>query len=178
MQTFQYPNLVSGTDEWTDWCTPEVGKENSGFTIACISLPRPIAQDDVVCVSVDFEFDKLDLTGDEAIVHPQGAVDGSWHYFNPFVHAIKIARRDLFSSRPGVLDGETEVVNTFRVDSYSYATEPDSWVQSPVGHSVFEFGMRADHCGGGRLRARRLMVTLNGDGVPHAWAPASGEVWP
>ena len=27
-----------------------------------------------------------------------------------------------------------------------------------------------------RIRARRLMVTLNGDGVPHAWAPAEGEV--
>lgn len=149
MQTFQYPNLVSGTDKWTDWWTPEVGMDNSTLSIATIELPRPIAQDDVVCVSVDFEFDKLDLTGDEAIVNPQGAVDGSWHYLNPFTYAVLGARSDLFSSRPGVLDGETEVVNTFRVDSYSYTTEADSWAQSPVGRSVFNFGLRANYCGGG-----------------------------
>jgi hypothetical protein len=178
MQTFEYPNLIAGTDEWTDWWAPEVGEENRTFKIATIELPRPIAQDDVVCVSVDFEFDKLDMTGDEAIVIPQGAVDGSWRYFNPFTHAVEYARRDLFSSRPGVLDGETEVANAIHVDSFNYTTEPDSWVQSPVGHSKFGFGFRVDNCGGGRLRVRRLMVELSAEGAPHAWAPASGEVWP
>ena len=29
-QTFEYPNLVAGTDEWTDWWTPEVGTGSGG----------------------------------------------------------------------------------------------------------------------------------------------------
>lgn len=33
-QVFRYPNLVAGTDEWTDWWTPLVGVDNSTATCA------------------------------------------------------------------------------------------------------------------------------------------------
>lgn len=171
MQTFEYPNLVSGTDKWTDWWTPEVGKENSTFKIATIALPRPIEQDDTVCVSICMEFDKLDLTVDKSSLAFQGAVDHSWHFVNPFTTRFRTMKH-------GVFDGAVELSATFPVDSFSYSTGADTWIQSPVGHSIFEFGLRADYCGGGSLRARRLMVELNTEGQPHAWAPPAGEVWP
>lgn len=171
MQTFQYPNLVSGTDEWTDWWTPEVGKENSCFTIAFISLPRPIEQDDILCASVEIEFDKLDLTADKAFLAFQGSVDNSWRPFNAFTVGFRRFKHDVF-------DGAIELSATFGINTHTYNTGDNAYNTTPVGHSVFEFGMRADHCGGGSLRARRLMVELNAEGAPHAWAPADGEVWP
>lgn len=149
-QVFKYPNLVSGTDEWMGWWTPAVGKDNQCRIYATIALPRPLAQDDVVSLSVDLEFDRLDLTAGNAIASLQGTVDGSWKYFNPFTNVVRTARRDLFSSRPGVLDGEIEVANSFHVDSLSYDTNAGSYNQSPVGHSEFEFGFRVNYSGGGR----------------------------
>lgn len=140
-QTFEYPNLVSGTDEWTSWWTPAVGKENSCFTIATIALPRPIEQDDIVCVSVEMEFDRLDLTADKANLSFQGPVDNSWHPCNPFVAGFKRLKYDVF-------DGMMELSNTFRVNSYTYNTTPGSYNTTPVGHSKFEFGFRVDNCGG------------------------------
>lgn len=29
-QTFEYPNFVAGTDQWTRWWTPEVGTGECG----------------------------------------------------------------------------------------------------------------------------------------------------
>lgn len=144
---YRYPNLLSGTDKWTSWWTPEVGKDNSCIGYTDIVLPRPLAQDDVVSVSVDLEFDRLDMTADRAVMAPQGDVDGSWHYYNPFADAVFTARRDLFFGS-GVLDGEIEVAGTIRVDGFSYNTEAGSYNQSPAGHRKFAFGFRANYCGG------------------------------
>lgn len=170
VQTFRYPNIVSGTEN-TDWWEPPVGKSNIGFNIATISLPRPLEQDDIVCVSVEMEFDKLDLTADAANLNFQGTVDNSWHPFNPFTH-------DLRRFAHGVFDGTMELSNTYRVNSRTYNVGADKYNTTPVGHSSFEFILKADNPKGGRLRARHLMVELSADGAPHAWAPAEGEAWP
>lgn len=172
-QTFQYPNLVAGTDEWTGWWTPVVGRENSCFTIANIALPRPIEQDDIVYASVEMEFDKLDLTADKAFLVFQGSVDKTWHPVNVFTIGFR-----RFRFRKDVFDGSMELSATFDVNKETYNTGDNAYHMTPVGHSVFEFGLRVDLCRGGRLRARRLMVELNAEGAPHAWAPAEGEVWP
>lgn len=142
-QTFQYPNLVAGTDEWTDWWMPEVGKDNSCCTVATIRLPRPIAQDDIVSASIEIEFDKLDLTADKAVLAFQGTVDKSWYPFNAFTTGFRHFKHDVF-------DGALELSATLAVNTRTYSTVVNAYNATPVGHSVFGFGMRVDYCGGGR----------------------------
>lgn len=174
-QTFEYSNLVAGTDAWSDWWEPAVGAENESFYIANVKFPRAIKSDDVVCAGVEIEFDGLDLTAGGAIIIVQGNVEDSWHYSNVVARAINIGWPKSLPNHGAVLDGTYLISGVNVVSSGAYDT---AWNMSPVGKAIFRFGFRIDNCGGGRLRARRLMVTLNGDGVPHAWAPAEGEVWP
>lgn len=165
-QTFKWPNLVAGTGEWSAWVAPK-NVDNFTWGFAVVEFPRAIEEGDVVCTCVEFEFDGLDLTADHAHFYVQGPVDHSWGYQNVITTAIGDGWP--YSQRHGVtLDGRRMPGGTFTVPSGC----------SAIGHTMFNFGIRIDYCGGGRLRTRRLMVTLNGDGVPHAWAPAAGEVWP
>lgn len=174
-QEFEYPNLVAGTDTWSDWWTPAVGADNMAFYIANVKFPRAIEANDVVCAGFEIEFDGLDLTARGASIRVQGDADGSWHYSNAVVRAIELGWPKSLPKYRAVLEGTYLISGVNVVSSGTYDTE---WSMSPVGKTTFSFGFRVDNCGGGRFRARRLMVTLNGDGVPHAWAPAAGEVWP
>lgn len=173
-QTFEYPNLVAGTDGWSDWWHPVVGANNSTNKFFEVVFPRAIEAGDVVCASAEYEFDGLNLTSKEASITVQGIVDGSWGYVNPVTLAIY--RCWPASMRNGTtLDGTHIFSGAFDV---SRGTYDQQYNKTPVGHKNFRCDMRVNYCGGGCLRVRRLMVTLNGDGTPHAWAPAEGEVWP
>lgn len=168
MQTFQYPNLVAGTDR-TDWWTPVVGVANSVRTLFYVDFGRPLVVGDVVTVTADLDFDKLDITKDGASLVLQGAtsVDGvtrGWKYSNPL---NRISFRNVYRRAGTVLDG------TDRYELSNVVGEGNG-----VGIRGAEFGVRVDLCGGGSLRVRRLMVELNAGGAPHAWAPADWEVWP
>lgn len=172
--TFEYPNLVAGTDAWSDWWEPAVGVTNATHRFFEVVFPRAIEVGDVVCASAEFEFDGLDLTQSGAVAFMQGTVDGSWRHANPVTLAVYYGWPK--SMRHGITLAGTHVFSgAFDVSGYTY---DNSYFQTPVGRRVFRCDMRVNYCGGGRLRARRLMVTLNGDGVPRAWAPAAGEVWP
>lgn len=174
MGSFEYPNLVAGTDEWSDWWEPAVGVNNATHEFFEVVFPRAIEATDVVCSSVEYEFDGLDLTAEKAYAYPQGTVDGSWIYANTVTKAVLAGWPA--SMRSGVtLDGAHVFAGASDVSGSNYDNSDN---QTPVGHKAFRFDLRINYCGGGRIRARRLMVTLNGDGVPHAWAPAEGEVWP
>ena len=172
---FLYPNIIAGTDAWSDWWTPAVGANNRGFYIANVEFPRAIEADDVVCAGVEIEFDGLDITADGARILVQGDVEGSWHYSNVIAWAITLGWPYSLPNSNVVLEGTHLISGVNVISSGAYDT---AWNMSPVGQVEFNFGFRVDYSKGGRLRARRLMVTLNGDGVPHAWAPAAGEVWP
>ena len=180
MQTFEYPNLVPGTFEWIDWWTPKTGAANvTNNRMYMIELPEPLKADDTIGVSLDVEFEGLDLMADGAAYGIQGAcvVDGadSWRYCNPFSTLLYSTKYGHFSG--GVFTGFHTISNVGKVSDRTY--NPTGFNMSPVGLSKFYVGVRLDYCGGGgRIRARRLMVTLNGHGAPHAWAPASGEEWP
>ena len=172
---FLYPNLVSGTDAWSDWRTPFVGADNSTIDLFVVEFPRAIEADDVVCAGVEIDFDGLDLTADGAYIAVQGDVGGSWHYSNVVVRAVMKGWPNSLHMSNSVLEGTYLISGVNVISSITYGTGHN---MSPVGQVEFHFGFRVDYSRGGRLRARRLMVTLNGDGVPHAWAPAAGEVWP
>ena len=172
---FLYPNIIAGTDAWSDWWTPAVGADNKSFYIANVEFPRAIEADDVVCAGVEIEFDGLDLTADGARILMQGDVGGSWHYSNVVVRAVMKGWPNSLPKSRAVLEGTYLMSGANVISSVTYDTE---WNMSPVGQVEFNTGFRVDYSRGGRLRVRRLMVTLNGDGVPHAWAPAAGEVWP
>lgn len=173
-QTFEYPNLVAGTDAWSDWWEPAVGVSNATVWLYVVEFPRAIEADDVVCAGVEFEFDGLDLTADNSVLFVQGTAENSWHFSNVVAQAI-INGFPRSLSHGNVLNGTHLISGVDAISARTYGTE---WDKSPVGHTRFNIGLRVNYCGGGRLRVRRLMVTLNGDGVPRAWAPAAGEVWP
>jgi hypothetical protein len=167
-QTFQYPNLVAGTDR-TDWWTPVARVANSARELFYVDFGRPLVVGDVVTVTADLDFDKLDITKDGASLVLQGAtsVDGVtrvWGYSNPL---NRTNSRTVYRRAGTVLDG------TDRYELSNVVGEGNG-----IGVRGAEFGVRVDYCGGGSLRVRRLMVELNADGAPHAWAPAAGEVWP
>ena len=170
-QVFQYPNLVSGTDKWTDWWTPEVGKVNSTKTPFYVDFGRQLVVGDVVTVTADLDFDKIDITKDGAFLVLQGAtsVDGvtrTWEYSNPLTC---VNFQHVYRRAGTVLDG---------TDRYELSNVVGEKNGNGVGVRGAEFGVRVDYCWGGSLRVRRLMVELNAEGAPHAWAPAEGEVWP
>ena len=172
---FLYPNIIAGTDAWSDWFTPAVGAYNEVCYIANVEFPRAIEADDVVCAGVEIEFDGLDLTADGARIAVQGSVGGSWRYSNVVTGAVIAGWPNSLPKSRAVLEGTYLMSGANVISSGAYGTE---WNMSPVGQVEFRIGFRVDYSKGGRLRARRLMVTLNGDGVPHAWAPAASEVWP
>ena len=171
MQTFQYPNLVAGTDAWSDWWEPAKGKINAASVLYVVTFPRELAAGDVVCASMEMQFDGLVLgtadTGNDFNLRIGGAVNRSYRTgLRNIVAAALQSWNDVFAD--GTYSGTKFFSGTRAVeagDKYAGTTED-------------RIEIRIDNCGGGRLRVRRLMVTLNGDGVPHAWAPAAGEVWP
>ena len=162
MQTFEYPNLVAGTDAWSDWWTPAVGADNESFYIANVEFPRAIEADDVVCAGFEVEFDGLDLTASGATIVMQGSVEESWHYSNVVVRAVNLGWPHSLPMSNVVLEGTYIISGVNVISSGHYDT---AWNMSPVGKTKFRFGFRINNCGGGRLRARRLMVTLNGVGT-------------
>lgn len=179
-QVFQYPNLVAGTDEWTDWYTPEVGKRNIGVNFATVYFPRPLAEGDVVTTTVTIEADSLDLTASDGALTLQGQTwmqqgGSSWAHDSPLSNYIEAdGNRSYVRSKIAhgvVYDGLHHFDNVCHVTSASGA-------RAPIGAIRSTFACRIGNCGGGRLRVRRLMVELNAEGAPHAWAPAEGEVWP
>lgn len=173
-QEFMYPNLAAGTDEWSEWNTPAIGATDYGKRILSMTFPRELALGDVVHSSVEVEFKKLDLTAQKSRFRFQGAVDGSWHPDNPVCNSINVGLNKLINSTR-LLDGVHIFYGSFSVHDRYIA---GGWNTTPAGHKVFSLGYRIDLCRAGSFRVRRLMVTLNGDGVPHAWAPGEGEVWP
>ena len=172
---FLYPNIIAGTDAWSDWWSPHVGVGNETINPFVVEFPRAIEADDVVCAGVEIDFDGLDLTAARAHIDVQGAVGGSWGYFNVVTGAVRVGWTKSLPRSNVVLEGTYLMSGANVISSITYDTD---YNVSPVGQVEFNFGFRVDYSNGGRLRVRRLMVTLNGDGVPHAWAPAAGEVWP
>lgn len=146
MQTFQYPNIVAGTDAWSDWWEPAVGAENETFYIASVEFPRAIESDDVVCAGVEMEFDGLDLTASGAKIAEQGDVEQSWHYSNVVVRAVYLGWPHSLPSYGAVLEGTHLISGVNVVSSGDYDT---AWNMSPVGKTTFRFGFRIDNCGGG-----------------------------
>lgn len=145
MQTFQYPNLVSGTDQWSDWWEPDVGVDNSTHRFFEVEFPRAIEVGDVVCASAEYEFDGLDLTSAHADIYLQGTVENSWRYANTV--ALAVNKGWPASMRHGTtLDGTHVFSGAFDVSGYTYN---NSYFQTPVGHRVFRCDMRVNYCGGG-----------------------------
>ncbi len=141
VQTFEYPNLVSGTDKWTDWWNPEVGKTNSCIAFFWVDFGRPLAVGDVLTFTADVEFDKLDLSGSGAFLWTQGTSaleDGNymWGLPNPL-----FPYRDgyFFTHHGAVFDG---------VESMSMRNVVSE--KNGKGIRYAEFGFRCDYCGGGR----------------------------
>lgn len=145
-QTFEWPNLVSGTDAWSDWFTPAVGAENECSYIANVKFPRAIESDDVVCAGVEIEFDGLDLTASGAKIAVQGDVEKSWHYSNVVTKAVCHGWPHSLPSYGAVLEGTHLISGVQVVSSVNYGTV---WEISPVGKTTFRFGFRVDNCGGG-----------------------------
>lgn len=176
MQTFEYPNLLAGTDQWTDWWTPTVGKDNRCMVLGLVDFGRPLVVGDVVTLHAEVEFDKLDLTGNKAILFAQGTTafdDGkktTWAYNNPLCPHTSDSER-FFPHRGAVFDGAEAM-------SLRNVIAEKNGVIDGKGLRYAELGFRCNYCGGGRLRVRRLMVEFDAEGAPHAWAPAAGEVWP
>ena len=168
---FLYPNIIAGTDAWSDWWSPAKGKINSGISLYTVTFPRELAAGDVVSASMEMQFDGLVLgtadTDEGYNLRLQGTVNGSLDsgLKNIVVEALQ-PWEDTFA------DG------TYSGTKFFSGTAAVNDVNRFAGTTEDEISIRIDNCGGGRLRVRRLMVTLNGDGVPHAWAPAAGEVWP
>lgn len=168
---FLYPNIISGTDAWSDWWTPAKGTINAHINLYTVTFPRELAAGDVVCASMEMQFDGLVLgtadTGNNYNLRLQGGVNGSYNSgLDNIVTSALQPWVAVFAD--GTYSGTKFFSDTVAVnDENGFA-----------GTTEDKVGIRIDNCGGGRLRVRRLMVTLNGDGVPHAWAPAAGEVWP
>ena len=168
---FLYPNIIAGTDAWSDWWTPPKGTINAGISLYTVTFPRELAAGDVVSASMEMQFDGLVLgtadTDEGYNLRLQGTVNGSLDsgLKNIVVEALQ-PWEDTFA------DG------TYSGTKFFSGTAAVNDVNRFAGTTEDEISIRIDNCGGGRLRVRRLMVTLNGDGVPHAWAPAAGEVWP
>ena len=166
---FLYPNIIAGTDAWSDWWSPIKGIINSGISLYTVTFPRKLAAGDVVSASMEMQFDGLVLgtadTDEGYNLRLQGATNGSFNMKNIVIAALQ-PWEDVFAD--GTYNGTKFFSGTVAVN------DGDRF----AGTIEDEVDIRIDNCGGGRLRARRLMVTLNGDGVPHAWAPAGGEVWP
>lgn len=143
-QTFEYPNLVSGTDKWTNWWTPAVGKTNSCMVVCYVDFGRPLAVGDVVAFTADVEFDKLDLSGSGASLWTQGTSalgDGKykWWYSNPL---FPYRGGYFFAHRGAVFDG---------VERMSLRNVVSEWngVEDGKGIRYAEFGFRCDYSGGG-----------------------------
>lgn len=168
-QSFRYPNLVAGTDAWSDWWKPAKGIINSNITTYTVTFPRELASGDVVSASMEMQFDGLVLgtadTDNYFNLRLQGPANGRWGMGNIVTYALQ-SWNDVFSD--GTYSGTKFFSGTAAVNNGN----------GFAGTIEDDVGIRIDNCGGGRLRVRRLMVTLNGDGVPHAWAPAADEVWP
>ena len=154
MQTFEYPNLVPGTDEWLDWWTPKTGAANvTNNHMYKIELPEPLKADDTIGVSLDVEFKGLDLMADGAKFGIQGAcvVDGadSFEYYNPFSGLLYMTKYGHFSD--GLFTGFHTISNVGKVSDRTYSSS--GYPMSPVGLSKFYVGMKVDYWGGGRPRA-------------------------
>lgn len=138
-QTFQYPSLVSGTDKWTDWWTPEVGKDNSCIAFSRVDFGRALAVGDVLTFTADVEFSKLDLSGSGAYLWTQGMSaleDGNymWGLSNPL-----FPYRDgyFFTHGGDVFDG---------VERMSLRNVISEKVGKGIRYA--EFGFRCDKSGG------------------------------
>jgi hypothetical protein len=168
---FLYPNIIAGTDAWSDWWTPPKGKINAGIELYTVTFPRELAAGDVVSASMEMQFDGLVLgtadTSEEYNLRLQGPVNGS---FNSGLGNIVTSALQPW--------GAVFADGTYSGTKFFSGTKAVEDGDKFVGTTEVDVDIRIDNCGGGRLCVRRLMVTLNGDGVPHAWAPAAGEVWP
>lgn len=134
----------------------------------------------MVATTATIEADGLDLTAPGGVLSLQGQTwmqqgGSSWVHDSPLSNYIKADGTTNYGmsriARGVVYDG------LHRFDNVCHVTSAQG-ARAPIGAIRCTFACRVDNCGGGRLRVRRLMVTLNGDGTPHAWAPAEGEVWP
>lgn len=179
-QSFRYPNLVAGTDAPTAWFEPPKWKPNVGTDFFTVDFPRPLAEGDVVATTMAIEADGLDVTASGGKLTLQGQTwmqqgGSSWAHDSPLTNYIdaggKVDYIRSMIAQGVVYDGLHYFDNVCHVTSAR-------GTRAPIGAIRCTIACRVDNCGGGRFRARRLMVTLNGDGVPHAWAPAAGEVWP
>ena len=177
---FLYSNLVAGTDVPTAWYEPQTGLSNVYYDFLTVDFPRPLADGDVVATTLTVEADGLDLTATGGELTLQGETwmqqgGSSWTHDNPLTNYTDADGNTNYSrskiARGVVYDGLHYFDNVCHVTSAQ-------GTHAPIGVIGCSLACRVDYSRGGRLRVRRLMVTLNGDGVPHAWAPAAGEVWP
>lgn len=140
MQTFEWPNLVAGTDAWTDWFEPETNTKNATALLYVVTFPRKLEVGDVVCASMDVQFDGLVVgtkdSGDYYNLRIQGTADRSWRSDN----AVAFALQDIGDKlADGTYDGLKTFCGTYAVASGS----------SAVGTSRNNIGVRLDNCGGG-----------------------------
>lgn len=176
-QSFEYPNLVAGTDVPTAWYEPPTMKANVGVSFLTVDFPRPLVDGDVVATTVTVEADGLDLTAPGGALTLQGQTwmqqgGSTWAHDHPLTAYTEADGNTNYGrakiARGVVYNGLHHFDNVYHVTSAHGA-------RAPIGAIRCTLECRVDNCGGGRLRVRRLMVTLNGDGVPHAWAPAEGD---
>lgn len=144
-QTFRYPNLIAGTDQWTDWWTPEVGMDNRCMVLGWVDFGRPLVVGDVVTLHAEVEFDKLDLTGNKAILVTQGTTafdDGktTWRYNDPL---CPYTRDFFFPHRGAVFDGAEAM-------SLRNVIAEKNGVIDGKGLRYAELGFRCNYSGGGR----------------------------
>lgn len=139
-QEFRYPNLVAGTDAWTDWFEPETNVKNATASLYVVTFPRKLEVGDVVCASMDVQFDGLVLgtkySGDFYNFRIQGTADHSWRLSNAVAFALQAIGDKLAD---GTYDGLKTFCGTYAVTSGD----------SAVGTSRDDLSVRLDNCGGG-----------------------------
>lgn len=144
MMPFEYPNLVTGTDKWTDWWAPGVGISNSCTSLAFVDFGRPLVVGDVLTINATVEFNKLDLAGSNALIYMQGKTafeDGNyvWKYGNPLA---PYTNDYFFAHRGAVFDGVENV-------SWKNVVHEGNGVNNGKGLRYVEVGFRCDNSGGG-----------------------------
>lgn len=138
---FLYPNLISGTDAWSDWWNPIKGVINAHISLYTVTFPRELAVGDVVCASIEMQFDGLVLgtadTYDGFNLRLQGRVNGSWSGLHNIVITALQPWEDMFAD--GTYSGTKFFSGTVAVNDGSKF----------AGTTEDEVGIRIDNCGGG-----------------------------
>lgn len=140
-QTFEFPNLVAGTDAWSDWWEPDKGI-NVCIPLYTVTFPRELAAGDVVSASMEMQFDGLVLgtadTGEDYNLRLQGVVNRSYGSgLRNIVTGALQPWNDVFAD--GTYSGTKFLIGTKAVEAGDkYAGTTEDAVEA-----------RIDNCGGG-----------------------------